>query len=187
MMRSNKRVHIVGASGSGVTTFGRALATDWSVPHHDSDDYYWVPTEPPFTQKRPIDERLALMKQLFLPRSSWVLSGSLFSWADTLLPYFDAVIFVNLENQIRMERIREREERRYGAEAIAPTGNRHDAFMEFMAWNAQYEDPDFTGRSRVSHENWLTSLHCPVLKVDSQMPVDEMVAQINEALNKSRM
>jgi len=34
------RVHIVGASGSGTTTLGRALATQLGCPHVDTDDVF---------------------------------------------------------------------------------------------------------------------------------------------------
>lgn len=36
-----KRVYISGESGSGVSTFGAALAAKLQVPHVDVDDYYW--------------------------------------------------------------------------------------------------------------------------------------------------
>ena len=43
-----RRIHIMGASGAGVTTLGRALADTLGLPHHDTDDYYWRPTDPPY-------------------------------------------------------------------------------------------------------------------------------------------
>ena len=33
-----RRVHIIGSSGTGTTTLGRAVAAAWSVPHADTDD-----------------------------------------------------------------------------------------------------------------------------------------------------
>ena len=72
-----RRLHIMGASGAGVTTLGRALADTLGLPHHDTDDYYWRPTDPPYRETRSIPDRLRLMHELFLPRPSWVLSGSL--------------------------------------------------------------------------------------------------------------
>jgi adenylate kinase family enzyme len=42
----SRRIHLMGASGSGVTTLGRALAARLALPHHDSDDYFWLPTAP---------------------------------------------------------------------------------------------------------------------------------------------
>lgn len=39
------RLFIMGASGSGTTTLGRAIANEWAVPHADADDYFWQPTK----------------------------------------------------------------------------------------------------------------------------------------------
>jgi len=42
------RIHIMGASSSGATSLGRALAEALAIPHHDTDDYLWQPTTPPY-------------------------------------------------------------------------------------------------------------------------------------------
>ena len=157
------RVLITGASGSGTTTLGRALANEWSVPHADVDDYYWIPTSPPFVTKRPVEERLALMQALFLPRDAWVLSGSIVSWGESIVEKLDAVVFLTIDPYIRMDRLTHRERRRYG-EALNLENDAHNAFIE---WARSYDDPDFTGRSRASHERWLAELTCPVLTVNS--------------------
>ena len=47
----------MGASGAGATTVGRALADALAVPHHDSDDYFWLLTTPPYRDKREVAER----------------------------------------------------------------------------------------------------------------------------------
>lgn len=47
------------------------------MPHADADDYFWVPSTPPYLEKRPEDERLELMRTVFAPREVWVLSGSM--------------------------------------------------------------------------------------------------------------
>ena len=56
-----RRIHILGASGSGTTTLGRALAERLQGPHFDTDDYFWLPTDPPYTQRRERTERQRLL------------------------------------------------------------------------------------------------------------------------------
>ncbi|QQA43165.1 hypothetical protein [Pelagovum pacificum] len=168
------RVHITGASGSGTTTLGRALAQDWSVPCHDTDDFYWLPTDPAYTIKRDPHQRLDLMEQMFLPRPGWVLSGSLLGWGDTITPSFDIVIFMTLDPATRMDRLREREARRLGGDATFP-GPVRDRYLAFLDWARRYDDPAFTGRSRATHERWLSTLSCPILRLDSRKPVDDLV------------
>ncbi|WP_086472711.1 hypothetical protein [Plantibacter elymi (nom. nud.)] len=159
------RVHVMGASGSGVTTLGRALADHWSVPHADADDYFWVPTDPPYVTKRSDAERVRLMRELFVPREAWVLSGSMPGWGDEIVAECDAIVFVTLDPAERLRRLEAREiERR--------AGEPHDdrAWREFRAWASGYDDPAFDGRSRASHEAWLATLPQPVLQVDSGLP-----------------
>ena len=172
------RLHITGASASGTTSLGRALAQQWSVPCHDTDDYYWLPSEPPFARKRDEAERLELMQRVFLPRKEWVLTGSLMGWGDTLVPLFDRVIFLRLDPALRLQRLAEREEQRYGKDALKPGGARHEQYRQFMKWSAGYDDPAFAGRSLARHEAWLAVLDCPVLRLDSAIPPDELVSQV---------
>ncbi|HMD05355.1 MAG TPA: hypothetical protein VKG68_08755, partial [Candidatus Binatus sp.] len=119
------RIHIMGASGAGVTSLGRALADALAAPHHDTDDYFWLPTTPPYREQREVAERLRLMHEMFLPRPGWVLSGSLDGWGSSIVPLLDLVIFVYVPTAIRLERLRAREAVHFGADAVAPGGWRH--------------------------------------------------------------
>lgn len=172
------RLHVTGASGVGSTTLGRAVAGEWSVPHADADDYYWVPTTPPYAVKRPVAERLALMESLFLPRDAWVLSGSVSGWGGTLATRFDAVVFLTLDAGTRLQRLRARETRRYGR-SIEPGGSGVAAHRAFLDWAAGYDDPSFAGRNRLEQERWLSALTCPVLRLDSAEPVARLLPAID--------
>lgn len=171
------RLHVTGASGSGTTTLGQALADFWSVPHADADDYFWQPTTPSFVEKRPVVERLALMDALFVPRDKWVLSGSISGWGDSLAARFDAVVLLTLEPVARLARLKARETRRRGA-AIAPGGLMAAAHEEFMEWARGYDDASFDGRSLAGHERWLAKLPCPVLRLNGDQPVQQLVEAV---------
>ena len=121
-----RRVHVTGASGAGVTTLGRALADRLSVPHFDTDDFYWLPSEPPFQHKRDSPDRLRLLGEaLGRTTGGWVLSGSLDGWGDPLTPTFDLVVFLLVPTGERLDRLRRRERQRYGEEALEPGGRLH--------------------------------------------------------------
>lgn len=108
------RVHILGGSGSGTTTLGHALAAHWAVPHADADDYFWMPTTPPFTRKRGDAERVALMREIFVGRPAWVLSGSMLGWGESVVAECDAIVFVALDPAERLRRLEAREVVRRG-------------------------------------------------------------------------
>ena len=121
----------MGASGSGVTTLGRALGDRLAIPHHDTDDYFWRPTAPPYRETRPVADRLRLMEEMFLGRLDWVLSGSLEGWGDPIIPLLDLVVFLAVPTGVRLERLRDREARHFGIDAVSPGGWRHVETEEF--------------------------------------------------------
>ena len=155
----------MGASGAGTTTLARAMADHWSVPHADAYYYFFIPSDPPYVEKRPEAERVALMETLFLPRESWVLSGSMLGWGDEVVARCDAVVFLTLDPAERLRRLEARERARHGGRAADEVG-----WAEFLAWARGYDDPAFDGRSRVAHEKWLARLELPVLRLDSACP-----------------
>nr|QQZ50540.1 hypothetical protein JKL49_03045 [Phenylobacterium glaciei] len=109
------RIHVVGASGSGTTTLGAALAQAMGVPHQDSDHFFWLPTDPPFTTQRSQEERVAMLKAALPADESWVISGSLLSWGREVEDRFDLIVFLYLDPEIRMARSIAREQARFGA------------------------------------------------------------------------
>ena len=163
------RVHVTGASGAGTSTLARALADHWSVPHADVDDYFWVPTDPPYRDKRPEADRVTLMRRVFAPREAWVLSGSMLGWGESIVAECDAVVFLTLDAEERLRRLEARETVRQQGRDADPA-----AWAAFLDWARGYDDPSFDGRSRVAHEAWLAVLSQPVLRLDSARPREEL-------------
>ncbi len=164
-------VHITGAAGSGVTTLGRALAGTLGAAHLDTDFFYWVPTQVPFTLKRPVDERLRLIAHAqaatkVQPNGTWVLSGSLMGWGEPVIAQAGLVVFLSTTTEIRMDRLIARERALYGGR-ILPGGDMEEIHRTFVTWAQRYEDPDFAGRSRTTHDMWLSQMTVPVLRLDS--------------------
>ena len=166
------RVHVVGASGSGTTTLGRALAVRLGCPFFDTDDYFWLPSEPAFQHIRELGERQARLGAALWAQPDWVLSGSLCGWGDVFIPLFDLVVFLWVPSDIRLARLRARERARYG-DAIAPGAPQHDRSEAFMAWAAGYDEGlDVPERCRRLHETWLAALPCPVLRIEGTASVE---------------
>jgi adenylate kinase family enzyme len=168
------RVHILGASGSGTTTLGAALADRLGHAHVDADSLFWLPTDPPFTTKRPKDERQAMLRRLLPAAGQWVFSGSAPEWATPIEPFYDLVVFLRLDPAVRMERLRRRETARYG-KRIEAGGDMAVASSEFLKWAEAYDTAGPEQRSLVGHEAWLETLKAPVLRLDSSAPLKDLV------------
>jgi hypothetical protein len=123
------------------------------------------------------------MHQIFVPRAGWILSGSVSGWGDPLIPHFDLVVFLTTVRNIRLQRLRAREEARFGTEAVVPGGWRHAETEEFIEWASHYEDGEQVSRNLATHQAWLAKLPCPVLRLDGSRPLPELVGEISRVLN----
>jgi uridine kinase len=158
------RVLITGASGSGTTTLAAALAAQLPAVHLDADDFFWLPTDPPFTHQRDRAQRIALFADaLRAPRV--VASGSVMGWGAEIEDAFDRIVFLRLDTAIRIARLTERELRARGR--VAPA---------FLAWAAQYDAGPPTGRSLATHEAWLAARRCPVIRLEGDLSVEARLA-----------
>jgi adenylate kinase family enzyme len=160
-----------------VTTLGAALAARLDLVHLDTDDFYWLPSTPPFQHKRPIADRLEMMEQAMARAAQgWVLSGSMDPWRDGLLDRIDLVIFLQVPTEVRMARLRAREQARFGA-AIEPGGPQYESSKAFLDWCAGYEIGDQPGRSLKRHQAWLNGLIRPALRLEATATTEELTRQ----------
>jgi adenylate kinase family enzyme len=171
------RIHVLGASGSGTSTLGAALARRLGVPHTDADSLYWLPTDPPFTTPRPQQERQALLLRTLPATEPWVFSGAATRWTAPLEPHYHLVVFLRLDPAVRMARLRQREAAHHG-DRILPNGDMAAINAAFIAWAESYDTAGSLRHGLLTHEAWLADQPAPVLRLDSRSPVPQLVAAV---------
>lgn len=150
---------------------GRSIGSRLGCPVFDADDFYWLPTQPPFTTKRDPEERWALLAAALRKAGfCWVLSGSAVGWAPDLDAMFTLVVFLDAPTAVRLERLRQRE--------IDALGYVDQALLD---WAARYDIGDETMRSRRRHENWLQQQTCPLLRLDSLRSTEHLTGEVLRA------
>ncbi|TAU85530.1 ATP-binding protein [Rhizobium leguminosarum] len=169
-------IHVMGASGSGTTSLGRALAEKLDIAHLDTDDFFWLPTDPPFTTPRDADERIGLLLDEVARHEGWILSGSALKWGRPVEPLYDLIVFLRIDPELRIARILAREISRYG-NRIRPGGDMAAKSGEFLEWAASYDTAGPERRSLAAHEQWLETQTAPVLRLDSSRDIDDLVAE----------
>ena len=165
------RINITGGSGSGTTPLGRALAATLQWPAFDADDFFWLPTDPPYQLKRNKPDRQSMILRSLGDCPNSILSGSICNWGEELERSFDAIVLLTLPKDIRLARLTEREEQRFGR--VDP---------EFLEWAARYDEGGLDVRSRALHEHWLASQTCTIIRLDAQMSVPDLVAAVRMQL-----
>ena len=124
-------IHIFGASGSGTTTLGKAVCRRYGFRFLDTDDFFWLPSDPPYTQSRPLEQRLALLETELDKPGSVVLSGALIPWGNPLIPRFTLAVRLQTDTALRIQRLRLRERAHFGAR-LDPGGDMHRTHLEFL-------------------------------------------------------
>jgi adenylate kinase family enzyme len=162
------KIHILGASGSGTTSLEINLARNIRITHYDSDEYFWEKTEPPFKIKRIESERIRLLKNDLSNNDSWILSGSSMGWGDFIIDQLDYVIYIYVDNEIRMKRLLLREIEGYG-DKINKGNDIYKSHIEFMNWARSYDNGGMDIRSRKSHSEWMKKVKCRIIRIENIM------------------
>lgn len=155
-------IHIFGASGSGTSTLGKKISMELGYRFMDTDDYFWLPTNPRFTAKRSAEEHLHMMRTDIQNAENAVISGSLVDWGDALIPLFTLAIRLETATDIRICRIAQRERERFGAR-IDVGGDMFQQHQEFLAWAKMYDTGGLSMRSKARHDQWQKLLQCKLL------------------------
>jgi len=163
------------------------LSQRLEIPHFDSDDYYWIKTDIPFTQTGEINQRVDLLKNDLQNNPSWVLSGSLCGWGDFVIPMFTLAVSLLIPHELRMSRLVAREIERYGLEAISQGGWFYEHHTEFMEYADKYDSAgtDVDIRNKELHEQWMRNLPCKLLRLEQPLSAQELTTRIEKTLNIS--
>ena len=178
-----KHIHILGPSGSGTTTVTKALSKKYNLAHFDADNYFWKPTKPPYQHLRSIEERQQLLKEDLKNEPRWIISGSFCGWGDIFRDEFDLVIYLWTPINVRLRRLKSREQQRFGS-AVLPGGKMFERHQKFLDSAARYDYDQNEFRNKRTHEEWMQKLNCPVLKIEGEKKVKEIVSIIEAKIEE---
>ncbi len=170
-------INIFGSSGSGSTTLAKTICQNFGYKLIDVDDYLWKKTDPPFTERYTNEQACNLIKNALKDGKNAVISGSLVGIADELKPNVDLFIYMNLDKDIRVKRIIERENGRFGTRVL-PGGDLYEQHTSFLQWVSDYENNPETQRSRRQHLLWLEDVKHPVLRITDELSLEELLTLV---------
>lgn len=164
---------ICGLNGSGKTTLARALAAEIGYRHMDIEDYYFPPSDKPFSVSRTREDVELLLAGDIRRYPRFVFSAVSGSMPPAISASYRCVVYLDVPAEIRMARIRQRAADRFGSRVL-PGGDLYEQEENFFAFAAS-RTPD-----RI--ESWLRTLSCPVLRLDGTRPVPENVRAVTDSL-----
>jgi len=181
-MKEIKTILIFGASGSGSTTLAKAIEKNYGYHFIDTDDALWEKTDPPFTVQKKPEDTLAYVKSEMSIHEKNVLSGSIIGFGNELKTSIDFVIYLHLPLEVRIERIKTREQHRF-KERVLPGGDLYKQHLEFIEWVKLYDILDESVRSKKQHEKWLEDITVPILRINEVLSIDTLLSKVDPYLH----
>jgi uridine kinase len=175
---------IFGGMGSGKTTLGTTVTKKLDWRHFDLDDYIWrSDTDIPFTVTYTRQEKIERLMRDISAFPHFVMSGSMDSFNQPFVPMFTLAVFVTACAEVRAERVRHRELALWG-DRVLPGGDMYEAHCkgDYLAQARQYDTAEPPDYGRKNHEQWASTLPCPVLYIDGEKPVEDSAMIIQAAI-----
>lgn len=187
---SGRGIAIVGLNGSGKSTLGHLLAKKTGYYEMDVEDYYFPEQREsrrnalegktdmtagalPFSAPRGKEQvEKALLDDIRL-HPEFILCGVSLNWCEELLSEINTVFWLKTPRDIRISRIKNREEARWGAR-VAEGGDMYESQLEFRRMAAGLSE------SKVSDS--VAYLSCDVVALDGTLPPEDNIRIIKDYL-----
>lgn len=187
------RIAVFGLNGSGKSTLAHALAKKTGYWEMDIEDYYFPQQREarrisleglasleaeqtgtiPFADSKTKEEVQNALLRDIETHSGFILSCVSMNWNAEILSHIEKAFWLQTPTEIRMQRIRLREETRFG-ERVMPGGDMFHQQMEFRRMAESRNEQMLLGDAE--------KLICPVFKLDGELSVEENVRIVMEII-----
>lgn len=171
------KIQIIGGSGTGKSTLAKFISEQENIKWIDTDYYLWKDNT--FTVNNPIELRRSMYEEDIETNSSYIVSGSVFSWCPEGFVDRDLLVFLSLDERDRLERLRTREIKRNGSNAMWLDENGLYT-NDFLEWCKTYwtEEDQSIGGTFAEQLYQMELSKSTFIKLDSSQPVEQLYKEI---------
>ena len=163
------RIIICGLNGSGKTTLGKELAQKINYLHKDIEDYYFNSnTDYKYAEPRSRDDVSRELEKDFTTYQNIIFTSCKGDYGK-LNNLYDLAIFIRLDRDTRLKRVKERSYKQFG-DRVFKNGDLHEKETQF--WNMVYNKDE----SVIT--DWFNKLECNKIEIDGKKNVKENVTTI---------
>lgn len=175
------KVQIIGGSGTGKSTLAKYISVKESIKWIDTDHYLWK--DDSFSENNPIEKRIEMYQRDIKSNNSYIVSGSIYMWCPEGFSNRDLLVFLSVDEEVRMKRLRNREIERNSQMSLDDNGEYTNDFLEWCKTYWLEEEKSKAG-TYAEQSYQMTISKSPVLKLDSSRPLDELYAEIIRTLSE---
>ncbi len=164
-------IMICGANGSGKTTLGQALAASLGFCHMDIEDYYFLPSDIPYSLHRSREECAELMLCDIYKFGDFIITAVSPGFGGEINSLCKMAVYLYAPKEVRLERIKKRSLEKFG-ERAAQGGDLFETENNFLRFSANRSVEDIEKRFEV--------LTCPKIYAEGERDISENVKIISE-------
>lgn len=152
-------VIICGLNGSGKSTLGKELARLLNYKLIDVEDYYFVSNNLNYKYDdcRSKKEVRDLILKDISENENFVMTSVIGNYGDEIISKYTCAVMINIPLEISLQRVKKRSYEQFG-NRILLGGDLYEKEKHFLDMVALKSNEDI--------EKWVSTLDCPVIKVD---------------------
>lgn len=171
-----KGILVCGLNGAGKSTLAKALAERLNLQFIDIEDIYFSKQDNPdypYEKSRPYGEVVSLLTNIVNGKNDFVLASVAGSFGDEFISHLRCVISIEVPKEIRLKRVYDRSYMLFG-EKSCKGGEFYEQIKSFHNFCAS--------RDENLVNDWLSTICCPIIRVDGTLPICDNVNLIAEKL-----
>ena len=172
-----KNVIIVcGLNGAGKSTLGKALAEKLNYRFIDIEDIYFPKDNPEYMylNPRPFEEVERILSNIISEKYNFVLASVKGNFNKDIVSHFKYAVYIETPKETRIKRVYKRSYDKFGDRMLegGDLYEKEEAFFDLVKTKEEN-----------TVEVWLSSISCPVIRVDGTLPIGKNVKYIAEKLS----
>ncbi len=167
---------VCGLNGAGKSTLAKALAERLNLRFVDIEDIYFSRQDNPdypYEKPRPYGEVVSLLTDIVNNENDFVLASVTGSFGDEFISHLKCVISIEVPREMRLKRVYDRSYVLFGDKGCEG-GAFYEQIKQFHNFCAS--------RDENLVNDWLSTICCPVIRVDGTLPIWDNVNLIAEKL-----
>jgi len=171
---SNKII-VCGGNGAGKSTLGKRLAAELGWTFRDIEEYYFPinDTDYNYSEARTKEEVSKLLLADMKEHENFILASVKGEFGCEVSELFTCAILIEVPKELRMERVRERSNQKFG-DRMLPGGDLYEKEEQFFDM-VEKRPEDYTTR-------WLETVDMPIIRVDGTCMIEANIIKIKEIL-----
>ena len=175
-MNMGNAILVCGLNGAGKSTLAKALAERLNLRFIDIEDIYFDKKDNPnypYEKSRSYGEVVSLLTNIVNDENDFVLASVTGSFGDGFISHLKCVILIEVPKEIQLKRVNDRSYMLFG-EKSCKGGAFYEQIESFHNFCAS--------RDENLVNDWLSTICCPIIRVDGTLPICDNVNIITKKL-----